>query len=140
MQLQSLCHESSWFKTTSQEVNKSNKQVKRFENSKIKAAQVTPKAYTFLSNIDKGVALADIQDHLKTVFGVSESFKIEEVPARSEEIKSFKITSKPEIQTRLLDHNNWPSEVVVRKFGFFRGTHSQRGGPRSHYGGRPYRK
>lgn len=102
---------------------------KNIATSKIKAANIVPKASIFLSRIDKEVTVADITEHLTSVFDENENFQIEEIAVRSGDYKRFEISSRPEIEKELLDPSNWPNDVIVKKFGFFRPTYKQRRSP-----------
>lgn len=117
-----------------------SKNSKNFVTSKIKPAQISPRALVFLGKVDKTITTSDIGDHLKAIFGTDEIFQIEELEVPNNEFKNFKVIGRVELEPELLKVDNWPDGLVVRKFGFFRATNGYRRGGARGNGHRKYRK
>ena len=79
-----------------------------------------PKFTSFVSKLAPGTTTEDLLDYLKSTFGESNTFKIDELKVQSQEYCSFKVETDPTLQNTILDLKNWPKGVVVKKFKFFR--------------------
>ena len=89
-------------------------------NCKITAVITLPKFTAFVSKLAPGTTTEDLLDYLKSTFGESNTFKIDELKVQSQEYCSFKVETDPTLQNTILDLKNWPKGVVVKKFKFFR--------------------
>lgn len=93
---------------------------RKLNNSKITAANVHKKTSVFVSRLDRSVSTDDLHEYLKSTFGVSESFKVEEQTVKSGDYRSYRVEARLDLLDNLLDPSHWPENVYVKKFRFFR--------------------
>lgn len=90
------------------------------DGSKLVAADVQKRTSIFVSRIDKQVSAGDLQDYLRSTFGPAENFLIEEQTVRSGDYRSYRVQARLDLLKQLLEPSNWPENVLVKRFRFFR--------------------
>lgn len=88
--------------------------------ARIAAANLQKKTSILVGRLDLKVTTDDLKDYLKSTFGETECFLVEEQKVRSGEYRSFRVEARLDILGELLCHSNWPEGVLVKKFRFFR--------------------
>lgn len=94
---------------------------RRVCGAKISAASILKKTSILVGRLDLGVAKEDLTDYLKSTFGDTECFLVEEQKVRSGEYRSFRVEARLDLLEKLLCPTNWPEGVLIKKFRFFRG-------------------
>ena len=84
-----------------------------------------PQTSLFVSKISLEVNETDLLEYLNKNFGPNEKFKVEKVAVKSEEYNAYKITARKELEDNLLNANNWPENISINKFTFFRPQQSR---------------
>lgn len=88
--------------------------------SRISAAVIHKKTSILVSKLDKSVSASDLEEYLHATFGQNEEFVVEEQTVRSGDYKSFRVETKLQNLEELLMSSNWPQNVLVKRFRFFR--------------------
>lgn len=95
---------------------------KKIENTKLTAARLQPKTSLQVRKLDISVTEEDLYDHLKSTFGQTEQFKIEKLTVKSGDYASYRIEFRADLLEDVLNASNWPEDIEVRRFNFFRPT------------------
>ncbi|CAG9762186.1 unnamed protein product [Ceutorhynchus assimilis] len=98
----------------------------------ISAAAILPKTAIFVRKLSNDVSKDNLR-YLHDVFDNEEEFTLGELNSKSEDYKCFKIVANNDLETSILDPKNWPIDVEIKKFQFFRhnrSNHSAILGPR----------
>lgn len=96
-------------------------------NSGISAAKIQRKTSVFVSRLDSGVSSEDLSDYLKHTFGGTEKYVIDEQLVRSGDYRSYSVEIRLDLLDSFLSPANWPQDVLVKKFRFFRSRQSTPG-------------
>lgn len=80
----------------------------------------TPQTSIFVSKISLEIADSDLVEYLKNNFGDDQKFTVETLEVKSGEYKAFKIIANKNLEENLLNPNNWPENIIIKKFTFFR--------------------
>lgn len=83
----------------------------------------TPQTSIFVSKISLEIAELDLVEYLKNNFGHEQKFTVESLEVKSGEYKAFKIMANKNLEDNLLNPNNWPENIIIKKFTFFRAHH-----------------
>lgn len=86
----------------------------------IAAAVVHRKTSVLVGRLDMSVTAEGLLGYLVATFGPADHFHIEEQTVRSGEYRSFRVEARLDYLDELLTPSNWPENVVVKKFRFFR--------------------
>lgn len=95
---------------------------KKMINSRIVAAKLQKKTSVLISRLDNNVTSEDLVEYMRTTFGNTENYNIEEQKVRSGDYKSYRVEVRVELLDEILCPSNWPEDVLVKKFRFFRRT------------------
>lgn len=93
---------------------------RRLESPAITAASLPKKTSIFVSRLDKQVTADDLHLYLTSTFGSDHVFVVEEQTVRTGEYRAFRVQAKLELLSDLLSSSNWPENVLIKKFRFFR--------------------
>lgn len=99
----------------------------------ISAATILPKTAIFVRKLANDVSKDNLLQYLHDTFGNEEQFTLEELNSKSGDYKCFKIVANNDLETALLDPENWPIDVEIKKFQSFRHNRSNQSaifGPR----------
>lgn len=91
---------------------------RKMQGSRLTAAIIQKKTSIFVSRLDKHVSTDDLTGYLQTTFGAAETFTVEEQKVRSGDYRSFRVEVRLELLDRLLCANNWPENILIKKFRF----------------------
>lgn len=80
----------------------------------------TPQTSVLISKVSLDIDSKDLKDYLHNTFGPEERFAIEPLVVKSGEYKSFKVMTRRVLEDALLNPQNWPENIEVKKFSFFR--------------------
>lgn len=99
----------------------------------------TPLTTISVSKVSLDVTGTDLLEYLRASFGQNVKFNIENTDVKSGEYKAFKVMAPKELEENLLQPNNWPQGIAVKKFTLFH-AHNQRSGhstynQRKHFSG-----
>lgn len=100
---------------------------KKLDKAKIVAANLQKKTSVLVSRLDRGVSVEYLRDYLSSTFGDSETFVIEEQTVRSGDYKCFRVEIKLDLLDMVLNPDNWPVNIYVKRFRFFRAGAAVRG-------------
>lgn len=78
----------------------------------------------FVSRLDSNVSSGDLGEYLRHTFGSAEKFVIDEQLVRSGDYRSYRVEIRLELLDSFLCPANWPQDVLVKKFRFFRSRQS----------------
>lgn len=100
---------------------------KTSQASAISAAKLVKKTSIAVSRLSLETTVSDLEVYLRSTFGVGEEFTIEKMTVRSNNYTCFRIETRLELLESLLDPQNWPEGSRVKRFRFFRSSHSNKG-------------
>lgn len=90
----------------------------KIKNTQLSAATIRKKTSIFVSRLDTRVSKEDLTGYLRATFGATEIFVVEEQRVKSGDYRSYRVEANLELLDRLLCADNWPENVLVRKFRF----------------------
>lgn len=93
---------------------------RKLNDPTIYAAKVQKKTSIYIGRLDKQVSEDALRSYLRSTFGDAEDFSIHEQKVRSGDYRSFRVEARLELLDDLLCSSNWPENILVKKFRFFR--------------------
>lgn len=93
---------------------------RKLSNSKVAAAKIVKKTSIYVGRLDMQVSKDDLLSYLRSTFGDDESFTLQEQKVRSGDYRSFRVEARLDLLDKLLCASNWPEDILVKKFRFFR--------------------
>lgn len=88
-------------------------------------ASAEKQAWLSVGNVNLAANESHIQDHLKSKFP-GRKFSVEALPVREEaKSRTFKVGADFEILDELYKSENWPKNIKIRRYRFFRGKHGK---------------
>lgn len=93
---------------------------RKISGSKITAAVVRRKSSVFVGRLAVHVTESDLTEYLQATFGTENRFIVEKLIVRSGDYNSFRVEMDVELLDRVYCADNWPEDVVVKRFRFFR--------------------
>lgn len=93
---------------------------RKLQNSKITAACIRRRTSIFVGRLDNQVTSEDLDLYLRSTFGKDLDYKIEEQTVRTRDYKAYRVEADLELIDELLSPSNWPENVLIKKFRFFR--------------------
>lgn len=79
-----------------------------------------PQTSIFVSRVSLEVNEEDINEYLKNTFGHDNKFITTRIDVRSGEYAAFKVCANKTLEDNLLNPYNWPEDILVKKYTFFR--------------------